>query len=165
MTTLRNANLDVFIQCQYTRTILRNKNMGQSPFTKHSRFPKFDEILHVKLDVFKQKLFWKIKIWDRIFFRNFSKLQDFQLSNFTLTCSSNGKMNSVRLDMTYSKELQQKNENDKQTYLEKQLNYIILVKCCVMAISSNSNRFLMGIERSLSHKGIIKVYENIPIQL
>ena len=57
MTTLRNANLDVFIQCQYTRTILRNKNMGQSPFTKHSKFPKFDEILHVKLDVFKQKLF------------------------------------------------------------------------------------------------------------
>ena len=74
-------------------------------------------------------------------------------------------MNSVRLDMTYSKELQQKNENDRQTYLEKQLNYIILVKYCVMAISSNSNRFLMGIERSLSHKGIIKVYENIPIQL
>ena len=67
--------------------------------------------------------------------------------------------------MTYSKELQQKNENDKQTYLEKQLNYTTLVKYCVMAISSNSNRFLMGIERSLSHEGIIKVYENIPIQL
>ena len=28
MTRLRNTNLSVFIQCQYTRTILRNKNMG-----------------------------------------------------------------------------------------------------------------------------------------
>ena len=30
MTRLMNMNLDVFIQCQYTRTILRNKNIGQS---------------------------------------------------------------------------------------------------------------------------------------
>ena len=30
MTTLRNTNLSVFIQCQYTRTILRKKNMRQS---------------------------------------------------------------------------------------------------------------------------------------
>ena len=30
MTRLRNTNLGVFIKCQYTRTILRNKNMGQS---------------------------------------------------------------------------------------------------------------------------------------
>ena len=34
-----------------------------------------------------------------------------------------------------------------------------------MAISRNNNCFLMGIERSLSQKGIIKVYKNIPIQL
>ena len=33
-----------------------------------------------------------------------------------------------------------------------------------MAISKNSNRFQMVIERSLSQKGIIKVYEIIPIQ-
>ena len=33
-----------------------------------------------------------------------------------------------------------------------------------MAIPRNSNRFLMGIERTLSQKGIIKVYENIPIE-
>ena len=55
--------------------------------------------------------------------------------------------------MTYSK-----------TYLQKHLNYTTLVKYCVMAITSNNIRFLMGIERSLSQKGIIKVYENIPIQ-
>ena len=30
MTTLRNTNLGVFVQCQYTITILGNKNMGQS---------------------------------------------------------------------------------------------------------------------------------------
>ena len=33
MNRLRNTNLGVFIQCQYTRTILRNKNMGQSLYT------------------------------------------------------------------------------------------------------------------------------------
>ena len=30
MTRLRNTYLSVFTQCQYTRTILRNKIMGQS---------------------------------------------------------------------------------------------------------------------------------------
>ena len=30
MTRLANTNLGVFMQCQYTRTILRKKNMGQS---------------------------------------------------------------------------------------------------------------------------------------
>ena len=38
MTRIKNTNLGVFIQCQYTRTILRNKNMGQSLLTKHSQF-------------------------------------------------------------------------------------------------------------------------------
>ena len=28
MTRLRNTNLGVFIQCQYTRTISKQKNMG-----------------------------------------------------------------------------------------------------------------------------------------
>ena len=44
MTRLRNTSLSDFIQCQYTRTILRNKNMGQSLFKKHSKFQNFDEI-------------------------------------------------------------------------------------------------------------------------
>ena len=38
MTRLRNTNLDVFIQCQYTRTILKKKNMGHSLLKKHSKF-------------------------------------------------------------------------------------------------------------------------------
>ena len=62
MTRLRNTNFDVFIQCQYTRTILRNKNMGLSLFKKHSKFRKFDKSLYcgvarfknVKLGVFRQ---------------------------------------------------------------------------------------------------------------
>ena len=38
MTRLGNKNLDVFIQCQYTRAILRKKNMRQTPFKKNSKF-------------------------------------------------------------------------------------------------------------------------------
>ena len=41
-------------------------------------------------------------------FTKLSKFQKFQLTDFTLTWSNDGKMNSVRPDMTYSKELQQK---------------------------------------------------------
>ena len=32
MTRPRNKNIDAFIQCQYTRTISRKKNVGQSLF-------------------------------------------------------------------------------------------------------------------------------------
>ena len=42
MTRLKNMNIDVFMQCQYTISILRNKNMGQSLFKKHSKFLNFD---------------------------------------------------------------------------------------------------------------------------
>ena len=41
-------------------------------------------------------------------FKKLPKFQKFQLTDFTLTWSNDGKMNSVRPDMTYSKELQQK---------------------------------------------------------
>ena len=107
MTRLRNTNLDVFIQCQYTRTIIRNKNIGQSLFKKQSKFQKFDEILYcrmtrfsnVKLGVFRQyqnkNYFKKQKHGTASFYKNF------QIPN-------EGKMNSVRLDMTYLKEVQQK---------------------------------------------------------
>ena len=78
--------------------------------------------------------------------------------------SNEGKMNSSQFDMTYSKEFS-KNENVGQTYLKKHLNYTILVKYCVMAISRNSNRFLMSIERIVKVIKIIKVYEIISIQL
>ena len=41
-------------------------------------------------------------------FRKRSKFQKFQLTNFTLTWLNEGKVNSLRLHMTYSKELPQK---------------------------------------------------------
>ena len=41
-------------------------------------------------------------------FKKRSKFQKFQLSNFTLTWSNEGKVNRVRLGITYSKELEQK---------------------------------------------------------
>ena len=53
MTRLRNTSLRVFIQCQYTRTILRNKNMEQTHFKKHSKFQNFDEILCCSMTILR----------------------------------------------------------------------------------------------------------------
>ena len=44
MTRLGNKNLDVFIQCKYTRTILRKKNMRQTPSTKNSKFQNAENV-------------------------------------------------------------------------------------------------------------------------
>ena len=74
MTRLRNTSLGVFIQCQYTRTILRNKDMGQSLFKKHSKFQNFDEIFscgmtrlrNSNLDFFYTNVAWPdsgIRMW------------------------------------------------------------------------------------------------------
>ena len=120
MTRGRNTNLSVFMQCQYTKIIWRNKNMGQSLFKKHSKIQRFDEILYcgmtrfrnVKLGVFRQyqktKAILKKKNMGQNCSMKLSKFQKFHLSNFTLTWSNQGKMNSVRLDMTYSIEWLQK---------------------------------------------------------
>ena len=96
MNRVRNTNLDVFIPCEYTKTILGNKNMAQSLFNKHSKFQKFDEILYcgmtrfrnVKLSVFRQyqnTTIFKKKSMGQNDFKKLSKFQKFQLSNFTLT--------------------------------------------------------------------------------
>ena len=104
-----------------------------------------------------QKLFKKRKIWDRIVLKsNFQNSKN--LKYFTLTWSNARKMNSVRPDMTYLKELQQKNENVEQTYLEKHLNYTILVKYCAMAISRNSNRWVL---RGISPRKELQKYMKI----
>ena len=107
MTRLRKTNVDVIIQRQHRGIILRNENMRRSLFKKHSRFYKFDKILHcwmarfrkVKLDVFRQyqntKTIIKKKNMGQNRFTKRSNFKKFQLSNFTL--------NSVRPDMTYSK--------------------------------------------------------------
>ena len=81
MTRLRSMNLSMIIQCQYTRTTLRNKNMGQILFRKHSKFQNFDEIyycgmtklkntnLDLLYDVSTQDLFQERKIWYRFCLR------------------------------------------------------------------------------------------------
>ena len=120
MTRLKNTSLSVFIKCKCARTILRKKNIGQSLFKRHSKFQKFDEILYcgmtrfrnIKLGVFRQyqntKTILKKKNMRQNHLKKLSKFQKFQLGNFTLTWSNERKMNTVRPDMTYSKELQEK---------------------------------------------------------
>ena len=81
----------------------------------------------------------------------------FQLSNFTLTWSNEGKVNSVRPYMTYSKELQQKMKILDKVIFKNIWIKPILVKYCATAVSRNNNRFLMGIKRSLSQKRIMKI--------
>ena len=82
MTRFRNTNLSVFMQCQYTRTILRNKNMGQRLFKKHLKFQNFDEIIYcgmtrlinMILNVFIQcqcrRTIFRTKTLDRVCLRN-----------------------------------------------------------------------------------------------
>ena len=68
---------------------------------------------NVKLGIFrryqnKKEKMLKKKNTRQNRYKKLSKSQKFQLTNFTLTWSNEGGMNSVRPDMTYSKELQQK---------------------------------------------------------
>ena len=82
MNRLRNTSVSVFIQGQYTRTILRDKNMKQSLFKKHSKFESFNEIFYcdmtrlrnTNLDVFIQCQYTRTiirnKNIDRVCLRN-----------------------------------------------------------------------------------------------
>ena len=56
MTRLRSTSLLVFIQCQYTISILKKNNMGENLFKKYSKFQTFHEIFYcgTNLDVFMQ---------------------------------------------------------------------------------------------------------------
>ena len=63
-TTLRYENvghseksLGAFIQCQYTRNILKNKNIRQILFRKHSNFQNFDEIFCCAMTRFRNTNF------------------------------------------------------------------------------------------------------------
>ena len=67
---------------------------------------------NTKLGVFRQyqntRTILKIKSMRQNRFKKHLKFQKFQLSNFTMTWSNEGKVNSVWPYVTYSKELQQK---------------------------------------------------------
>ena len=71
-----------------------------------------DRFRNVKLGVFRQyqntKTILKKKNMGQNHFEKRSKFKKFQLSNFTLTWSNAGKVNSIRPSITCSKELQQK---------------------------------------------------------
>ena len=107
MTRFRNMSLRVFFKCQCTRAILRNENIGQSLFKKHSKFRKLKEILYcemtrfrnVEVGVFRQyqntKTILKRKSLGRNNFKKLSKFQKFQLSNFTLTLYNNTLRESI----------------------------------------------------------------------
>ena len=89
--------------------------MEQSLFKKHSKFQKFNEILYCGMTRFRNvelSVFRKYQNTETILekknmgenrFKKLSKFQKFRLSNFTLTWSNEGKINNVRLDLTYSK--------------------------------------------------------------
>ena len=95
--------MDAFIQCQHTRTVLRNENMRQSLFKKYSKFQKFDEILYcwmtrfrnVKLGVFRQyqntRTIFKKKNMGQNRFKKRSKFQKFHLSNLVFNLVKRGK--------------------------------------------------------------------------
>ena len=67
---------------------------------------------NIKLGVFRQyqkkRTILKKKDMEQNRLKKRSKFEKFQLTNFTLTWSNKGKVNSVQLYMTYSKELQEK---------------------------------------------------------
>ena len=58
-TRLSNTNLSVTIQCQYKRTIFRNKNIRQGLFKKHSKFQNFVEIFYCGMTrlIFQEHIF------------------------------------------------------------------------------------------------------------
>ena len=58
MSKFRTTNLDVFIQRQYTRTILRKKNVGQNLFRKHSKLLNFDEMFYCVMTRLRNTI-WK----------------------------------------------------------------------------------------------------------
>ena len=62
MTRLGNTNFGVFIQYHYTRTILRNKNMGQSLFKKYSKFWWNILLLHDQTQEHDFELLWYNKL-------------------------------------------------------------------------------------------------------
>ena len=99
MTRQRNAKLSVFIQCQYTRTILRHKNMGQSLFKKRSKFQNSDEsfycgmtrLRNTNLDAFIQCQCTRT-IWRKSQFKKRSKFLRFNKAfycNMAKLCTNN----------------------------------------------------------------------------
>ena len=113
MTRLRNTNLDVFMQCQYTRTILTNKNMGQSLFKKHSKFRWNILLWHNQTQEHKfgcfytmsvHKNYFKKEIWDRVCLRNIQSFW-YSIRFFTVTWPNAGTNNRKFLENIFIRKL------------------------------------------------------------
>ena len=113
MTRLRNTNLDVFMQCQYTRTILTNKNMGQSLFKKHSKFRWNILLWHNQTQEHEfgyfytmsvHKNYFKKEIWDRVCLRNIQSFW-YSIRFFTVTWPNAGTNNRKFLENIFIRKL------------------------------------------------------------
>ena len=113
MTRLRNTNLDVFMQCQYTRTILTNKNMGQSLFKKHSKFRWNILLWHNQTQehefgcfytVSVHRNYFKKEIWDRVCLRNIQSFW-YSIRFFTVTWPNAGTNNRKFLENIFIRKL------------------------------------------------------------
>ena len=113
MTRLRNTNFDVFMQCQYTRTILTNKNMGQSLFKKHSKFRWNILLWHNQTQEHEfgcfytmsvHKNYFKKEIWDRVCLRNIQSFW-YSIRFFTVTWPNAGTNNRKFLENIFIRKL------------------------------------------------------------
>ena len=91
ITSFRNTNVDGFIQYQVLRTILREKNMGQSLIKKHSKFLNVDKIFYCGMTRIWNSIlnycgfcrFVKVikprKVFSQSLFKNHLKFQNFNI--------------------------------------------------------------------------------------
>ena len=88
MTRLRNTNLDVFIQFQYTISISRKKNMRQSMLKKHSNFlifhkvfiPNVVQIIGYFQKIYVHKNYCKKENYETRYFKKMFLVSPFQLN-------------------------------------------------------------------------------------
>ena len=140
MIRLRNTNLSVFLQCQYTRTILRNKYMSQSLFKKHSKFQNFDETFYCRmtrlrktiLDVFIQcqyiRTISRKKNIGQSLFKKHSKFLKFNKA-FYCDLAKCGTNNRKFLENIFKQKLLQERKLWDKLILENNLAVTVSVKC------------------------------------
>ena len=113
MTRLRNTNLSVFIQGRYLRTILTNKNVGQSLFKKHSKFRWNIFLWHNQTQEHEfwcfytmsvHKNYFKKEIWDRVCLRNIQSFW-YSIRFFTVTWPNAGTNNRKFLENIFIRKL------------------------------------------------------------
>ena len=113
MTRLRNTNLSVFIQGRYLRTILTNKNVGQSLFKKHSKFRWNILLWHDQTQEHEfgcfytmsvHKNYFKKEIWDRVCLRNIQSFW-YSIRFFTVTWPNAGTNNRKFLENIFIRKL------------------------------------------------------------